>query len=249
MISVLMCSIAPAKFAAAEVMYSAALGAEPWELIGIHDAKSLAEGYTRAIAASKGEILVFSHDDVQIFSGDLPGKLRRHLQRFDLIGVAGTSRLINGGWNSAGPPHVFGQVVHRHPDGKLVLDIFCAPRAAVGSIQALDGVFMAARRPVVQKISFDAVTFDGFHVYDVDFSFQAYRAGLKLGVACDIHLFHQSYGKFDESWKIYAARFVAKWQEHLAATAPPLYQWSIAQVDSWDHATELMTPVYWNYEG
>ncbi len=46
-------------------------------------------------------------------------------------------------------------------------------------IQALDGVFMAMRRKVATSIPFDEALFDHFHLYDLDFSFRAYRQDLR----------------------------------------------------------------------
>ena len=70
---------------------ASAFAAEPWEMIQIHDAASLAEGYARGVARSRGEILLFSHDDVEILNPQhFVKRLRGHLANYDLIGVAGT---------------------------------------------------------------------------------------------------------------------------------------------------------------
>jgi hypothetical protein len=39
------------------------------EIIGIHDARSLADGYNRGIAQSRGEHIILSHDDIEIRAG------------------------------------------------------------------------------------------------------------------------------------------------------------------------------------
>jgi GT2 family glycosyltransferase len=79
-------------------------------------------------------------------------------------------------------------------------------------MQAIDGVFMAATRRVCQAIPFDQATFDGFHFYDLDFSFRAYRAGFKLGIARDILIIRDSMGVLDAGWVHYSKRFVGKFQ-------------------------------------
>jgi hypothetical protein len=247
MISLIICSIDPVKFDAAVRMYTAALGDAPWELIGIHDAKSLAEGYNRAISRCRGDTIIFSHDDVEVISPQLPQRLAAHLARFDLIGVAGTSRVINAKWFSAGPPHIFGQVAHFMPSGRICLDVYGAPHPVVGKIQALDGLFMAARRLVLEKIRFDEITFDGFHIYDVDFSFQAYKAGFRVAVANDINLMHQSIGNYNVQWQTYADRFTEKWKADLPDVSPPLFQWAAATVATLEEAKRRLNPPYWNY--
>jgi glycosyl transferase family 2 len=245
MISLIIASKDPVRYAAAEATYRAAFGAEPWELIGIHDAQSLAEAFTRGVAQAKGEILVFSHDDAELLSPFFPQRLKGHLAKFDLIGVAGTTRLTNSRWVTAGHPYIFGQICHPQPDGSMTLDVFGVPRPAVGGIQGLDGVFFAARRTVFEKVSFDAVTFDGFHLYDLDFSFAAYRAGLRLAVANDINLLHHSAGAYDQSWATYAKRFDAKWRGQLSPIVPTQHKWAAVAVRSKEHALELMNPPFW----
>jgi hypothetical protein len=243
--SIIICGADAAKFAAAEAMYSAAMEGAEWEMIGVHDARSLAEGYNRGFARSSGKIVIFSHDDVEVLSTDLPGRVRRHLQRFDLVGLAGTSRLVNAVWVTAGPPHIFGQNAKPMGNGRIMVDVYCAPRPAVGGIAALDGLFMAARREVLDRVRFDEATFDGFHCYDVDFSFQAYRAGMKLGVACDINLLHHSAGNFDDVWKMYSERFERKWAKELAVHTPLTFQWAAAVAMNKADAAEVMRPGCW----
>jgi hypothetical protein len=226
-------------------MYRAAMGNAPYELIGVHDARSLAEAYNRATAACHGEIVVYSHDDVEVLSPDLPQRLHAHLGRFDLIGVIGTSRLIGPRWLTAGPPYIFGQICHVQAGGELLVDIYGVPRRVIPNIQALDGVFMAARRPVLSRMGFDAVTYDGFHLYDIDFSHLAFHAGLRVGVVNDINLLHQSGGEFGAVWAEYARRFSAKWQNYLPQVLPPGFQLAGVLVESRAHAAEVMNPPYW----
>jgi hypothetical protein len=197
------------------------------------------------VAAAKGELLVFSHDDIEILSPAFPQRLKAHLAKFDLIGLVGTSRLGNSRWVSAGPPYIFGQICHLQPDNSLSVDIYGTPRPAVGGIQGLDGVFLATHRKIFEKVGFDAVNFDGFHLYDLDFSFAAYRAGFRLAVVNDINLFHHSAGKFDHVWVNYAKRFEAKWKSSLTQFVFAQSHWSAVSVRSKQHAMEVMNPPYW----
>jgi hypothetical protein len=247
MISLIICSRDEARFSAVHAMYQSVLSGADWEMIRIADARSLAEGYNRGICKSRGENLIFSHDDIEVLSPDFAGCLARHLSRFDLIGVAGTDLLVGPHWADAGPPHLFGQVVYPLPDGRFNVNVMGVPSRAVGGIQGLDGCFMAARRAVVERIAFDAVNFDGFHLYDLDFSFQAYHAGFKVAVVNDIHILHQSGGDFGAEWDKYAERFAKTWR------MPPLVRprrvdWASAPVMSKAEAVKVMTPVYWDQE-
>src|SRR5262249_6617665 len=82
MISVIVCSIDPAKFAAVSESYAHAFEGEAYEIVAIHDARSLCEGYNRALRLAKGDFCVFSHDDIDILATDLGARLRRHLANY-----------------------------------------------------------------------------------------------------------------------------------------------------------------------
>ena len=215
MISVVVCSVDDAKFAAVSASYASGMGAEPYEVIRISDARSLSEGYNRGLRAARGDIVVFSHDDIEILSADLGATLRRHAARWDVVGVAGTTRLSAMFWAASGIRHARGIVSHRDPDGYTV-EFFGAPEEVNGGIQGMDGVFIAARREVAERIGFDEVTFDGWHGYDADFTFRCHRAGFRLAVCLDIRIVHFSRGKADESWRHYGELFERKHAHHLA---------------------------------
>ena len=59
MISIVICSIDPMRFETVKGHYECLLRAEPHEIIGIHDARSLAEGYNRGLVKSSGETVIF----------------------------------------------------------------------------------------------------------------------------------------------------------------------------------------------
>jgi Glycosyltransferase like family len=243
MFSVIICSIDANRFAAVKAMYQQAFQTQPWELIHIEDARSLAEGYTRGITQSRGDLIILSHDDIDIFSPQMPQRLERHLSEFDVVGVLGTTLLTSPAWFWAGPPYLFGQVANSNDDGRLTVEIFGAPSEVVGDIQAIDGLFMAARRTVFSRVGFDAVTFNGFHFYDLDFSYSAFRAGLRVAVANDICIHHASRGTYDERWVIDAKKFMQKWFPG-KAVPQQRFQWTGVVVENRAQALAIMMPRY-----
>ena len=217
-ISVIICSVSAGKFARITDCYRHLLANYPHEIIGIHDAKSLAGAYNDAMQRATGDILIFSHDDILILDDEFANKIVERLEAYDLLGFAGTSRLIDGLWSSAGQPHIHGVISHAKPGNpQLTLDLFGVSQwPVVDGIQAVDGVCMATRRDVAEKIGFDALNFDGFHHYDIDFSFAAHLSGYRLGICCDIPLIHESSGGFDsDDHQKYEARFREKYRKHL----------------------------------
>jgi GT2 family glycosyltransferase len=243
MISIVICSINTAKFAAIQRHYAKVMGDEPYEIIGIHDATGLCEGYNRGLAQSAGEIVAFSHDDIEFLGSDVPQKIKNHLAKFDGIGVAGTDKLTGPIWADAGPPHLFGQVLHKVENGYR-LGIYGVHRAAIGDMQAMDGLFLAFRREVIEKVGWDAEVFDGFHHYDLDCTFRAYQMGYQLAVVCDLPVFHDSGGAYDEKWQRSARAFTRKHEGKLAKRQP--YRTSISAVDvrTKQEALAVMSPSY-----
>lgn len=252
MFSIISCSIDPVKASFIEGHYHELLRDEPHEFIGVTAPRSLAEGYNRAIDRSRGDILIFSHDDLEFLDPAtwLP-RLKAHLQSYDMIGLAGTTKLISAGWAMAGPPYTFGQVGER--DGRMApfRALLCAvPAPAIAGMQAIDGLFMATHRHVVDGVRFDQETFDGFHVYDIDFSFSVFRAGFRVGVAADLPVLHHSQGTFGGEWQRYAEKFLRKRQAELSAFRPRPFLHAVVGAQTKDELLEILNgaQAYWPAE-
>jgi len=240
--SVVICSVDDEKFKHVEHTYQTVLAGESFEIIRISDAKGLCEGYNRGIEASQGAVVILSHDDaapVRPFAA----KLRRHLRTVDIVGGAGTDRLIGPAWFTQGPPHTFGQVLNVVPKtGALSLSIFGVPSPLVTGIQALDGFWMAARRSVLEKGKawFDAKTFTGFHFYDLDFSLTAYKRGFAIGVATDLSLCHASSSGYNDQWKAEVPTFLNKWKDHLLPAVPRNFTFATINFNEMNQAVGVM---------
>ncbi len=218
--SIIICSHLPHRASAAHAHFEKLFAGRVFEIIMITDAVSLCEGYNRGFAQSVGRFIIFSHDDIEFVNANLPEQLAAHLDAFDVIGVAGTTLLTNGAWVSAGDPHAF--ALFAYPDveeGRVLIKVCGRGGAAIAHVQALDGCFMAAKRAAVEQIGFDASSFDGFHLYDLDFSYRAYLQGLNVAVCRDLLPIHASTGKPDQHWHKYRERFEDKFRAQLAAAA------------------------------
>ena len=192
--SVIVCSIDPWNFAQVGTHFERLLAEVPHEIIGIHDARSLAEGYNRGLQRARGDIVVFSHDDVVFLDSRFAQKIGERMQSWDVLGFAGASLLVYPIWFAA-QSHLHGAVCHwaRRRADRLFLMIYGAQDWPVtGGIEVLDGLCMIARHEVATAIGFDSDNFDGWHLYDCDFSFATYLAGYKIGVCCDIPYIHAS---------------------------------------------------------
>jgi GT2 family glycosyltransferase len=228
-VSAVVCSIDPKKAERIREHYATLFSGRHFEIVQINDARSLSEGYNRGFAQTSGDVVIFSHDDIEIVSRDFPARLLRHLSTHDIVGVAGTSRLIGVNWNSAGWPWLHGCVAHgQHGADGFFFHCFGPPPQ--GAVQAVDGLFIAAKREVCEAIPFDPATFDGFHLYDLDFSYRAFLAGFRIAIAWDIPIIHASSGRLDAAWQRYAQKFAAKYHaQNIAQLPPPPVSWPVVQ--------------------
>jgi tetratricopeptide (TPR) repeat protein len=216
-VSVLMCSIKPERAARAEAMYRELLAQVPHEIIVIRDARSNAEGYNRALRQAKNDVVVFTHDDIDIVSPDFAARLLRGLARHDIVGVAGTRKLSGGAWHFAGFPHLAGQVGMPGENGSLVVTLYGATEQESRGMLAVDGFLLATSRRTALDLGFDEITFDSWHLYDLDFCLRASIAGLDCATCNDILVVHDSQGSYDERWLEYSRRFLDKHKDRLGA--------------------------------
>ena len=247
MLSVVMCSRDDQRFAAAEANWAKAMGAEPYEIIRIPDARSMSEGYNRGYLDSHGDRLVFCHDDAFFLTGGAPEKLSRHFARFDVFGIAGSAKVVGPKLDLAGPPNNYGQVAMNNEPHGLRVVILSVPAPAVPGMKLLDGVLIGATREAVERIDGWDESYPGFHCYDVDFSFRAHLAGLRVGVACDLDILHTANSDYNNpQWRTAAIIFDRKHRQHLPPVIPIYrFQETIIHADDLDHAARLMRPPHW----
>jgi len=159
---------------------------------------SLQKVYNKAIdfaIKENLEYIVLVHDDV-ILENFSKKKLEENFKKYDLFGVAGTSEvklqapvlwhLMGGGLHSN---NLHGAVAHLHNNKKSMTSFGPYPNRVL----MIDGVFMAISRKVFKKIRFDENCPAKFHMYDLDYSLSAHKAGFKVGVS-DIYITHASPG-------------------------------------------------------
>jgi hypothetical protein len=210
-VSAIICSNRPQYFAAIERTLNAQFARHQFELIGIPDATSMCEGYNRGAARASGESLIFCHDDIEFIHDDFGERVLRHLAHHDVVGVAGSSKLVDADWGHAGLPYVHGQIIHR-PPGQADFLYFAAGLQApiVENVHALDGVFIGMQRRVWETVKFDEATFNAFHLYDIDFTYRAHLAGFRISIPMDLLLIHFSMGGYDRKWQRENLKFLRK---------------------------------------
>lgn len=180
-----------------------------------HNTKPLHHVYNNAINQFKynTDWIVFVHDDVII---EAPEALERQLNNlgnvYDVVGCAGIREVKLSSpalWHLMGDKTQHrGAVAHLHGGKKYMTSFGPYPDRVI----LIDGVFMAAKTKVFDKITFDETNPAGFHFYDLDFAMACHKAGFKVGVG-DIAITHASPGlrEFTQDWKNGDVWFLKKW--------------------------------------
>lgn len=172
--------------------------------------------YNNAIPKSKGDVLVFIHDDIRFVSeywGNVVSKWFNEEIGGGVLGVIGTQFLPStpsAWWDGCAS---VGQILQ----GGKINNIYSA--SLFGSkatdefeeLVSIDGLFMCIRHSLFEKIRFDDVSFSGFHGYDTDICLQTISAGYKVQIARDILIEHRSVGNHDRMFYLSCERLFNKW--------------------------------------
>lgn len=172
--------------------------------------------------------LVFVHDDVYLNDWFLAQRVAEALERFDVVGLAGSSNpdlsqpswglCFDGNLNPIGwqPGLVRSGAVNHFDYACPNVDVYGEMPMACS---LLDGVFLAVRTSALKArdVRFDT-RFD-FHCYDIDFCRTAAAKGLRLGT-WPIAITHDSGGAFGSAaFKRAARAYLDKWQPQACAAA------------------------------
>ena len=99
-------------------------------------------------------------------------------------------------------------------EGKSWLSEYSADQdRRLESTVVVDGVCFAVHKGRIKKQFDESV--EGFHFYDIDFCFQNYLEGVKIGVTTEIRINHMSIGMTNEQWEINRLKFAEKYKENL----------------------------------
>lgn len=173
--------------------------------------ESLSKVYNFYLEMAKNsdvDCLILPHDDIYFTEDPIP-KLEKLFDQFDIVGVAGPSKIeikspclwhIMGGGFQSGNLH--GKVNHIQQnmyggESTHLSDFGPIPKRVV----MIDGVFMAFNRKAIEGVRFDESNPCKFHFYDLATTLQAHLDGYKVGVG-DILITHASPGlrEFTQDW-------------------------------------------------
>ena len=179
--------------------------------------RGLPDVYNTSISArNENEYLVFIHDDVWIDDYYFVDRIIEGLRHFEVLGVAGNRRRMprQTSWAFVGADFSWdddANLTGSIATGPSPFGAICLFGPVPAECELLDGVFLAARRSVLQAHN---VMFDPrfqFHMYDVDFCRTARQQGLRLAT-WPICMTHQSEGAFGTpQWHEMMQTYLDKW--------------------------------------
>lgn len=177
--------------------------------------KSLTQVYNEGLNQSKNNIVVFTHDDIILETNNWGKKLVKHFSKnseYGIIGIAGTTDLIDGRWWSI-KESMTGIVSHQQGDKKWTNRYSEEQNEKIKDVVVIDGLFFVVQKDKI-KNNFDE-DFNGFHFYDVSFSFSNYLSKVKVGVITNIRVTHLSIGMTNQQWEDNKKIFEEKYKDKL----------------------------------
>jgi len=191
--------------------------------------RGLSEIFNQLLDQTEPETqLVFVHDDVYLNDWFLTERVLEALQRFDIVGLAGSANpdLSQPSWGlrfDAELRPLGWQPGLRRSGSVNHFDYACPNVSVYGptpmACQLLDGVFLAVRTAALKQ---RGVRFDPrfeFHCYDIDLCRTALAKGLRIGT-WPIAVTHDSGGGFgSEAFRRAARAYLEKWRPAVETAA------------------------------
>ena len=188
-----------------------------------HNEYNIFSAYDKGISYAKGDVFCFMHEDVRFHSD---GWGRAVNDFFDanpgvgLLGVVGGQFIPNTPSSYWEGGAAVGQIIQGSTDfnGQYYTKLIGRKCSTLFSeVAAVDGLWMCvpARFFIENILHWDTNTFHGFHCYDMDLSYQAITNNLKVMVARDILVEHQSPGNTDSVYCQQSQLLYDKWQKLL----------------------------------
>lgn len=203
----------------------------------------LCAAYNEGVDRARGEVIVFVHDDVRFLEAGWGARLLDEFgadESLGLVGVAGGQVLARAApwwpilWDSfavSRVSHAYG--LRRFPRIGRLRRYWVGYRNPIPSDRlrmeavTVDGLCMAVRATVFERVRFDDVTFTGFHMYDADLCMQVRRTHRVL-VLPDLYLKHY-YRPKPAAMALFRKdlqRFLEKYRDDLPVASVP---WAVVR--------------------
>ena len=223
MVSVIICSINKTLARQVETNIDETIGV-PWELILIDNTQSnkgITSVYNEGASRARYDILCFVHEDVLFRTGNWGRIIQQYFDsdaKLGLVGVAGANykaKAWSGWWT--GIPSIDYCNIYSGKTFETADRVYLNPDPTIKFHPAVvvDGVFLCARKQAWEKNKFNETLIDGFHFYDIDFSFNIARDH-KVAVTLEIDILHFKIGgDYGDDWMQFAIPWHRKFRNEL----------------------------------
>jgi hypothetical protein len=177
--------------------------------------KSLSQVYNEILEESSNNLIVLCHDDLEFDTKDWGKKIIKHFDNSDygILGVAGTTEIPKSGMWWEDKRKMLGIVNHKHEGKKFESKYSKSWGDKVTQCCLVDGLFIGINKNQIQHTFNQDI--EGFHFYDVDFSFRNFMSDVKIGVIYNVRLTHLSIGQTNQKWEENRILFSEKHQDVL----------------------------------
>ncbi len=205
MISIIVCSKDKGLLHNLEKNIAATINVH-YEVINVDNSQnkySICEAYNIGGEKAKHDILCFIHEDIIINTPNWGNKLLQYFEKNTAIGVIGFAgsnykSIIPSPWYAAGSSAIRSNIFQINNNTE-VHDLVNPENETISEVVVLDGVWLAVKKDIFNKVLFNEELLKGFHGYDLDFSIRASNH-CKLAVIYDVDIIHTSTGSFDSKW-------------------------------------------------
>jgi hypothetical protein len=224
MLSIIICNYNKSRVIEINNNISEKIGDIEYEVIFIDNSEnkySIFEAYNNGVKRSKGQDLLFIHDDIEFHTpkfGEII--LALDLPNLGVLGIAGSKIKTNvtAPWWISNHENVPNGILFQSnvqnfkmSKAKTINVGFYKPKQ-IEEVILVDGVFMYTKKNNCLDIPFDEV-YDSFHFYDLDFSMSMIANGKRNYVSNLILIEHFSCGSLNSDWLRSSFIFKKKWQK------------------------------------
>lgn len=226
MITFIICSVHPERQKDAVQNILSSSGIEPE--IFVHDNREVNWGlckvYNHYSALASNDIICYMHEDLFFITEDWV----RHIVEFykdnpdaGVIGFLGSQIKTKSPSPVGGEPCYEMGSLMQHSGDLVKMYTRRAGEGLFSQVIQIDGLCMIVPRKVWEQHPFDEITFDRFHLYDLDFTINISQY-YKNYVCHSVMVEHMSEGAHNEQWYYYTEKFQEKWGDKLPITSIPM---------------------------
>lgn len=249
MISLVICSRTSQLSSELQQNIESTIGCEH-QLVVIDNSRNsydIFQAYNEGVKRSKYDIICFMHDDILYHTNGWGPKVMEWFNNpeIGMLGISGSTYMsripaiwwASGYWGNRIAIRQNSVDTDKHDPQNSTRTCVNPQHEPCSEVLMNDGLFFCIRKSLFDNgIRFDESTFQGFHFYDLDISFQVREKGYKVVCVYDILIEHRCHSVLNRTWLSAARVFYDKWTKR--GTLPALtVNYDAATITDLEYAT------------